>query len=111
MDYIVSTVVLFLFAMLITQIILFEMTKSKAKKENNVLWYLSLDKPFQYNRFKMMTYIVAFVYIFVGDNKSIFTLQGLLYFLLLFLFDYLILQFVLYLFFQFQHTKAPDYLV
>ena len=83
MDYIISTVVLFLFAMLITQIILFEMTKSKAKKENNVLWYLSLDKPFQYNRFKMMTYIVAFVYIFVGDNKSIFTLQGLLYFLLL----------------------------
>ena len=83
MEYIVSTVVMFLFAMLITQIILFEMTRNKAKKQNNVIWYLSLDKPFHYNRFKMMTYIVAFVYIFVGDNKSIFTLQGLLYFLLL----------------------------
>ena len=83
MEYIVSTVVMFLFAMLITQIILFEVTRNKAKKQNNVLWYLSLDKPFRYNRLKMMTYVVAFVYIFIGDNQSIFTLQGLLYFLLL----------------------------
>lgn len=83
MDYILKVVSLFILVMLVTQIALFEMTRSKVKKQDNVLWYLSLDKPFHYKRLKTMTYMVAFVYIFMGDNKSIFTLEGLLYFLLL----------------------------
>ncbi len=83
MEYILKVVSLFIVVMLVTQITLFEMTRSKANKQDNVLWFLSLDKPFHYTRIKTMTYMVAFVYIFMGDNKSIFTLEGLLYFLLL----------------------------
>lgn len=82
MDYILSIVGMFVVVMLATQIILFEITRNKAKKQNNAVWYLSLDKSFHYNRVGTMLFICAICYTITG-NQSIFTLTGILHFLLL----------------------------
>ena len=82
MEYILEVVGLFVSVMLVTQIVIFESARKRAKKDNNVLWYLSLDKTFSYNRFGQMLFICVACYMLTGD-RSLFTLSGFLYFLLL----------------------------
>lgn len=82
MEYILQVVGLFVCVMLVTQITLFETTRNKMKKQNNVLWYLSLDKSFTYNRLGQMFFICVVCYILTG-SQSLFSLNGLLYFALL----------------------------
>ncbi len=82
MDYILSVVGLFIVVMLTTQIAIFEITRGKAKKQNNVLWYLSLDKPFSYSRLGQMMFICSVCFMLTSEI-SFFSVQGILHFLLL----------------------------
>lgn len=82
MDYIISVVGMFVCVMLTTQIFIFEANRSRAKKQNNVLWYLSLDKSFSYNRMGQMLFICFACYMLTGE-QSLFSLEGILYFVLL----------------------------
>ena len=82
MDYILSIVQMFFVVMLLTQITIFEITRKKVKKQDNVFWYLSLDKPFAYNRLGNMVFI-CFVCFMITGQQSLFSVSGIIYFLLL----------------------------
>ena len=50
MGYIIILLLTFIGMLLLMQLIFFELSRSKMKKENNMNWFLSLDRSFQYNR-------------------------------------------------------------
>lgn len=52
----------FIGILLIFQLIMFELQKRKVDKSNNMNWYLSLDRPFNYNRTGYMVFICVLCY-------------------------------------------------
>ena len=50
MEYLMILLLIFIAVLFLMQVVFFEITKSKMEKMNNINWFLSLDKPFNYNR-------------------------------------------------------------
>lgn len=81
MDYIFTVLIVFIVLLLITQIILFELSRNRALKQNNLSWFLSLDKPFSYNRFGHIFFMCLICFVITG-GVSLFSIEGILYFVL-----------------------------
>lgn len=71
----------FIVMLLTCQIIFFELNLRNIKKSNNMLWYLSLDKHFSYNRSGYMAFLCFICYMLFTDLK-IFSIEWFLYFIL-----------------------------
>lgn len=71
----------FVCILLIFQIGFFEVNLKNVKKTNNIMWYLSLDKHFHYNRTKYMAFICFVSYMMFG-NQPLFSMDWFLYFVL-----------------------------
>lgn len=71
----------FIFVLLLFQIVFFELNLKSMKKANNILWYLSLDKKFNYSRTGYMVFICLVSYLMFG-NLPLFSLDWFLYFAL-----------------------------
>lgn len=63
------------------QIMFFEINYQKVRKSNNVMWYLSLDKSFNYNRTGYMAFLCFLCYL-LFNSEPMFSLNWFLYFLL-----------------------------
>ena len=65
--------------MLVTQIIMFEITRNKMIKENNFSWFLAFDKPFHYNRVGYMFFLCLVCYMITSEDP-IFSVNWFIYF-------------------------------
>lgn len=81
MEYIFLLLLTFIGMLLLMQLVFFEISRSKMKKANNMNWFLSLDRPFQYNRVGYMFFICLICYLF-SSGEEIFTLSWFVYFIL-----------------------------
>lgn len=79
--YILMLILTFVILMFLSQIIFFEISRNKMKKANNMSWYLSLNKPYSYNRFGYMIFICSVCYLISGP-ENLFSLDGLVYFVI-----------------------------
>ncbi len=70
----------FIGILLIFQLIMFELQKRKVDKSNNMNWYLSLNRPFNYNRTGYMVFICVLCYGFAMGIS--FTFSWLFYLIL-----------------------------
>lgn len=80
-EYIIILFVAFVAIMLLTQIIFFEISRSKMIKANNLNWFLSLDKPFHYNRTGYMVFICIICYL-ISSPEDMFTTAWFIYFII-----------------------------
>lgn len=80
-EYIIILFVAFVAIMLLTQIIFFEISRSKMVKANNLNWFLSLDKPFHYNRTGYMVFICIICYL-ISSPEDMFTMAWFIYFII-----------------------------
>lgn len=81
MGYLVILLGSFIAIMLFTQILFFELSRNKMKNENNLNWFLSLDKPFHYNRVGYMIFICFICYL-ISSPEEMFTISWFVYFAL-----------------------------
>ena len=81
MGYLFILLAIFIGMMFLMQIGFFELTRKKMIKDENVNWFLSLNKPFSYNRVKYMIFLCTFCYIITGMDE-IFTLSWFVYLVL-----------------------------
>lgn len=81
MYYIISLIVIFILLMLLSQIVIFEMTRNKMKKAGNTTWFLSLKKPYSYNRVGMM-FFICFICYLISSPEEMFTAAWLIYFVI-----------------------------
>lgn len=71
----------FVILLLILQIIFFELNYKKIKKSQNINWYLSLDKSFNYTRTGYMAFICFICYILTTD-ETFLSVNWLIYFVI-----------------------------
>ena len=57
MEYLIVLLLIFIGVLFLMQLVFFELTRSKMEKANNINWFLSLDKPFSYNRVGYMVFL------------------------------------------------------
>lgn len=81
MQYMLILLISFIAVLFIMQLILFEITRNKMKKMNNTKWFLSLDKPFHYNRVRYM-FILCFICYLISSTDSLFSVEWFIYFFL-----------------------------
>lgn len=81
MIYLFIMLGLFVLLLLVTQIVLFELSYKRVKKSNNVLWYLSLDKPFNYTRTGYIAFICFICYLMSSDQEFL-SINWIIYFVL-----------------------------
>lgn len=79
--YIIILFVSFVGIMLATQIVFFEISRNKMMKTNNLNWFLSLDKPFHYNRTGYMVFICLICYL-ISSPEEMFTASWFIYFMI-----------------------------
>lgn len=80
-EYVLILFVSFVAIMLLTQIIFFEISRSKMVKDNNLNWFLSIDKPFHYNRTGYMAFICLICYL-ISSSEEMFTAAWFIYFVI-----------------------------
>lgn len=71
----------FIVILFITQVIFFELTRKKMIKAQNTNWFLSLDKPFNYNRVGYMAFLCFFCYVITTPEKFL-SLNWIIFFVL-----------------------------
>jgi len=71
----------FIILLLVLQIIFFEINFNKVKKSDNMVWYLSLDKSFNYNRTGYMAF-VCFICYLISSEDPIFSVNWFVYFII-----------------------------
>ena len=81
MEYIIILFISFVAIMLLTQIIFFEISRSKMLKSQNYNWFLAFDKPFSYNRTGYMIFICLICY-FISSPEDMFSVTWFVYFAL-----------------------------
>lgn len=81
MEYYIVLLLSFIGILLLTQIILFEVTRRKMKKAQNMNWFLAYEKPFHYNRVSYM-FFVCFLCYLIASPESMFSLDGIIYFVM-----------------------------
>ena len=81
MEYLMILLLIFIAVLFLMQVVFFEITKSKMEKINNMNWFLSLDKPFSYNRVGYMVFLCLICY-FISSPVELFTLSWFVYFVL-----------------------------
>lgn len=81
MQYLFILLASFIVILFITQLIFFEITRKKMKERNNIDWFLSLDKPFNYNRVGYMAFLCFFCYI-ITSPENFLSLSWIVYFVL-----------------------------
>lgn len=81
MEYLVILILTFVGLMLLMQLIFFEMSRSRMIKANNMNWFLSLDKPFNYRRVGYMFFICLICYVFSSPTTP-FTASWFIYFVI-----------------------------
>lgn len=81
MGYLIILLAVFISILLIMQILFFEITRNKMEKMNNINWYLSLDKPFSYNRVGYMVFICFLCYL-ISSPENMFSVTWFIYFIL-----------------------------
>lgn len=79
--YLLYLLLTFIGLMLLTQLIFFEISRNRMKKANNLNWFLSLDKPFHYNRVGYMVFICLICYL-VSSPSQMFSLEWIIYFVI-----------------------------
>lgn len=81
MEYLFILLIAFIGILLLMQMILFEVTKRRMDRSDNINWYLSLDKPFNYNRTGSMAFICLICYI-ISSPEDMFSASWFIYFFL-----------------------------
>ena len=81
MGYLIILLLVFIAVLFLMQLVFFEMTRSKMEKANNINWFLSLDKPFSYNRVGYMIFLCLICYL-ISSPVEMFTLNWFIYFVL-----------------------------
>lgn len=81
MEYLIVLLLIFIGVLFLMQLVFFELTRSKMEKANNINWFLSLDKPFSYNRVGYMVFLCLICY-FISSPVELFTLSWFVYFVL-----------------------------
>lgn len=81
MQYLFVLLVTFIGMLFLMQVVFFELTRNKMKKAENVNWFLSLNKPFSYNRVGYMGFI-CFVCYLISSPEDMFTVSWFVYFVL-----------------------------
>lgn len=81
MRILVGMLLSFVFFLLLIQIIFFEMNYRKVKQRHDMLWFLSLNRKFNYNRTGYMAFVVFFCYLFSSD-EPMFSLNWFIYFIM-----------------------------
>ncbi|UTY40120.1 class I SAM-dependent methyltransferase [Allocoprobacillus halotolerans] len=81
MEYLIVLLLIFIGILFLMQVVFFEMTRSKMEKANNMNWFLSLDKPFSYNRVGYMVFLCLICYL-ISSPVELFTLNWFVYFVL-----------------------------
>lgn len=81
MELMIYTLCTFLGLLLIFQLVFFEINRSRAKKTQDLSWYLSLQKPYSYNRTGYMAVLCLICYLFNGVG-TMFSMTWLIYLLL-----------------------------
>lgn len=71
----------FILMLLILQIIFFEINYNKVRKVSNMMWYLSLDKKFNYTRTGYMAFICFICYLISSDDP-IFSTNWIIFFII-----------------------------
>lgn len=80
-QYTLSLILTFVGLLMISQMIFFEISKKRADNNNQLLWYMSVDKPFKYTRVKYMMFLCTICYA-ISSPLAMFTMRWLLYFIL-----------------------------
>ena len=78
MDFIFAALGMFIILLLVMQIIFFEISRRRAIKMHAYTWFLSLEKPFNYNRTGTMVFICSICYFFNGIGTT-FSSEWFLY--------------------------------
>lgn len=81
LQYLATLLLSFIGLLLLMQLIFFELTRNKVMKSNNMMWFLSLDRPFTYTRVKYMFFICLICYL-ISSPVEMFTMQWFIYFVL-----------------------------
>lgn len=81
MEYLMILLLIFIAVLFLMQVVFFEITKSKMEKMNNINWFLSLDKPFNYNRVGYMVFLCFICYL-ISSPAPLFSLEWFIYFAL-----------------------------
>ncbi len=81
MEYLIILLLVFIAILFLMQVVFFEITRNKMEKMNNINWFLSLDKPFSYNRVGYMVFICFFCYL-ISSPAPLFSLSWFIYFVL-----------------------------
>lgn len=81
MEYLMILLLIFIAVLFLMQVVFFEITKSKMEKMNNINWFLSLDKPFNYNRVGYMVFLCFICYL-ISSPAPLFNLEWFIYFVL-----------------------------
>lgn len=81
MSYLFILLGIFILMLLVVQIILFEISRSKMKRANQINWFLSLDRPYRYNRAVYMG-IICFLCYVISNTENMFSMEWFLYFVL-----------------------------
>lgn len=71
----------FIIVLFLMQLVFFEITRSKMKKNDNISWFLSLKKPFHYNRLGYMIFICFICYL-ISSPAQMFTVEWFIFFIL-----------------------------
>lgn len=81
MEYLLILLGSFIGMLFLMQLVFFEITRSKMAKAENVNWFLSLDKPFSYNRVGYMLFICFICYL-ISTPEEMFSTAWFIYFIL-----------------------------
>lgn len=81
MQYLFLILATFVGMLLLMQMILFEITRSKMAKSDNVNWFLSLNKQFSYNRVGYMVFVCLVCY-FISSPEAMFSTAWFVYLIL-----------------------------
>jgi len=69
---------IFIGTLFVLQVIFFEISRSRAVKRNDLSWFLTLEKPFAYNRTSYMVILCIICYLF-GGVGTMFSAEWFLY--------------------------------
>ncbi|MEG0592296.1 MAG: hypothetical protein RR512_03225 [Coprobacillus sp.] len=81
MEYLFIILATFIGMLLLMQMILFEITRSKMVKADNVNWYLSLNRSFSYNRVGYMVFVCLICYL-ISSPEAMFSTAWFIYLIL-----------------------------
>ncbi|MEG0276558.1 MAG: hypothetical protein RR630_05975 [Coprobacillus sp.] len=81
MQYLFIILATFIGMLMLMQMVLFEITRSKMAKSDNVNWYLSLNRTFSYNRVGYMVFVCLVCY-FISSPEAMFSTAWFIYLIL-----------------------------